>query len=336
MSVDRDAPRVAPYEPGAAGLLSLTREASMTDRIELLEAAIDGLHDGVGLFGGEGEVMFWNQAAQSITGYTAGELLGQPIPEGLEPLHECGNSREETQLPGALPESRRSVTRPRHKLGHSVPVIANKMVLVNGLGERIGAAVLFHPMESLDALPQSEQSGIPHAEGARTDLLERLQIGFDDFAREGAPLNILRISVDQAEELRKTHGAAACQAMLEKVYYALAHGLRPGEEIGYWASDGFFVIAHERNTEMLTAHAKMLAGRARTADFRWWGDRVSVTVSIGAAQIGSDPAESVTNLLRRAREAMETSIREGGNRATTASAGSHPEHAPEDSPCLPS
>ena len=28
---------------------------------------------------------------------------------------------------------------------------------------------------------------------------------------------------------------------------------------------------------------KLLAGLARTADFRWWGDRVSLTVSVGVA-----------------------------------------------------
>jgi hypothetical protein len=32
----------------------------------------------------------------------------------------------------------------------------------------------------------------------------------------------------------------------------------------------------------LAAHAQVLAGRI--SDFRWWGDRLSLTVSIGAAQ----------------------------------------------------
>lgn len=308
----------------------------MTDRMELLEATFDSLPDGVGLVSGESEVMFWNQAAQGITGYTAIELLGRPIPEGLETLLANGSSTEKLQPPGELPESCRSVARARHKLGHCVPVIANKMILMNGLGERIGAAVLFHPVDSMDALPQSERSDISCAEGARADLLERLQIDYDDFERSGAPLGILRICVDQALELRKTHGAAACQAMLEKVYHALAHGMRPGEEIGYWANDGFLVIAHERSAEMLDAHAQSLAGMARTADFRWWGDRVSITVSIGAAQVDGDAAGSLTQLLQRTREAMENSIREGGNRATTAASSSSTNHAQEDSPCLPS
>ncbi len=308
----------------------------MTDRAELLETALDSLPDGVGLLGGGDEVMFWNQAAQGITGYTTQELIGRVIPEGLAPLLDAGNSTEQAQPCGALPENHRFVAKPQHKMGHFVPVITNILALNNGLGERIGSALLFHPLESLDALPQSELSDVSFAAGTRADLLERLQIGCDDFVRSGRPIGILRVSVDQAKELRKTHGAPACDAMAKKVYYALAHGLRPGEEIGSWGSDGFLVIAHERSAEMLAAHAQRLVGLARTADFRWWGDRISLTVSIGAAQASSDPEEGPTEMLRRAREGLQASIREGGNRATTATSDSTKNCVREDSPCSPS
>ena len=280
--------------------------------------------------------MFWNQAAQCITGHAAVELLGCEIPENLAPLLATRSNMDPIQPRGALAENHRSVTKARHKLGHMVPVVASVLVLNNDLGERLGTAVLFHPVESLDALPLSERSDTAFTEAARSDLLERLQIECDDFTQGGAPLGILLVSVDQAHELLRTHGAAACHAMLEKMYYALGHGLRPGEEIGYWGGDGFLVIAHERNTEMLAAHARTLVGMARTADFRWWGDRISLTVSIGATQAACAPQEDLAQMLRRAREAMEISFREGGNRATIAARGSHRDHAQEDSPCLPS
>ncbi len=106
--------------------------------------------------------------------------------------------------------------------------------------------------------------------------------------------------------------------------------------MGYWGDDEFLIVSHERSADMLSAHAQMLAGLARTADFRWWGDRVSLTVSIGAAQAGNDAAETLTQLLKRAREAMEASSHEGGNRVTEAVSNSAASAAHEDSPCLPS
>jgi PleD family two-component response regulator len=66
-------------------------------------------------------------------------------------------------------------------------------------------------------------------------------------------------------------------------------------------------------------HAQVLAGLARTADFRWWGDRVSLTVSIGAAQ--AQIAGTLADLLEGAKAAMFSSYQSGGNRITAAPEG---------------
>jgi GGDEF domain-containing protein len=90
--------------------------------------------------------------------------------------------------------------------------------------------------------------------------------------------------------------------------------LKPAEEIGRWGDDEFLILSHERSAAMLAAHAQTLAGVARTTEFRWWGDRLSLTVSIGAAQAERD--ETLNALLERAETAMAASSRAGGNRMT--------------------
>jgi diguanylate cyclase (GGDEF)-like protein len=145
---------------------------------------------------------------------------------------------------------------------------------------------------------------------------ERLQAEFEDLVRGGPPFGVLWIVVDQAHDLRKTHGTPACAAMLEKVEHALSSGLRPSEQLGRWGEDEFLVLSHERTPEMLAAHAQKLAGLARTADFRWWGDRLSITVSMGAAQ--AEGASTLAELLERARGAMLASFDAGGNQITSA------------------
>lgn len=305
----------------------------MADRTELLEAALDSLPDGIAVLGSEDEVIFWNQAAQGITGYSAMELLAQPIPEGLAAISLEQNRNAECGLDKEQPEGRRRLVEVRHKLGHGVPVILQTLVLRDGLGERIGAARVFHPALSLDALPHSETAGEQDTEENRIEFEERLQTAWDDFARGGSPVGVLWIGVDQGEDLRRTHGASACHAMLDKVRRALTQGLRPAEEMSRWGDDEFLVVAYEHSAEMLAAHARTLAGLARTADFRWWGDRVTLTVSIGAAQASDNPAETLAQLLERARAAMITSSREGGNRATTAPGSHQAKPATENSTC---
>jgi diguanylate cyclase (GGDEF)-like protein len=184
------------------------------------------------------------------------------------------------------------------------------------MGGRIGMVVLFHPADSLDALPHGECEQGGDLKASQAALEDRLAAMFGDFTRGGPAFGVLWISVDQAAELRKTHGAKACEAMMEKVGRAMTNGLRPGEEMGRWGDDEFLILSHERTPEMLASHAQALADLARTADFRWWGDRTSLTVSIGAAQ--AEPESSLVDLLERAKDAMLTSFHAGGNQITSA------------------
>jgi diguanylate cyclase (GGDEF)-like protein len=297
----------------------------MTDRADLLEATLDSLPAGIGLLGEEGEVVFWNRAAEAITGHAGLDLVGRAVPETLKALLE-GTASPGDQEPYSGPQPGRGcLVHVLHMLGHDVPAIARTLVLRDGLGRHIGTAVVFHSAESLEALPHGETGDNEGVRASQAELEERLEDLFEDFTHGGLVFGLLWITVDQAHDLRKTHGAGACESMMEKVVRVLAQGLRPAEELGRWGDDEFLVISHERTPEMLAVHAQSLAGLARTADFRWWGDRVSLTVSIGAAQ--ADHAETLKQLLERAREAMFSSIHAGGN---------HIVLAPRGQACLPS
>jgi GGDEF domain-containing protein len=104
--------------------------------------------------------------------------------------------------------------------------------------------------------------------------------------------------------------------MLENMERTLANHMRAGEEIGRWGDSEFLAVSHEISGEVLANRAQVLAGIARTADFRWWGDRLTLTVSVGAAQ--AERGEELAEVLKRAREAMEASTRTGGNTVTLA------------------
>jgi len=278
----------------------------MLDRTELLESALDGMRDGIVLCGVGGEAAFWNQAAELVTGYPAAEVIGRAAPAGLELL-----ATESARLKHLNDGGRGALINARHKLGHEMQLIARVQVLRDGLGERIGTAIIFHPAESLDALPHGLRSD-------EVDFEEHLRNEFENCAAGGLPFGILSIKVDQAESLRKTHGAGACKAMLDKLQHALAAGLRSAEVLGQSGEDEFLIISHERTLEMFAAHARMLAGLARAADFKWWGDRVSITVSVGAVHAMQAGNENLTHLLECAKRALETSARSGGNCVTLA------------------
>lgn len=291
----------------------------MAERTEVIEAALGVFPEGVGLLDKEGRIVFWNPAAEAITGYVGMDLLSRPVPEPLEPLLLAGVRPAEEQAGSGMNAVHGSLLRFQHKLGHPVPVIARAMVLRDNMGGRIGLSVVFHPSESLDALPHGECSEGSGVEADQTEFEDRLASLFEDFQQGGESFGVLWVTVDQAHDLRKTHGVGACDAMLDKVVRALANGLRPADEMGRWGDNEYLILSHERTLEMLAAHAQTLADLAQTAEFRWWGDRVPVTVSIGAAQ--AERSGCLVDLLGRAKAAMFSSVEAGGNQITSAPGG---------------
>jgi diguanylate cyclase (GGDEF)-like protein/PAS domain S-box-containing protein len=285
----------------------------MADRAEILEVALDGIPEGIALLGSEFQILFWNRAAAAITGYASAELISRQAPESL--WMSCAWPGNEGADIGAQ-AGRGIKVHIQHKLGHDVPAIVRTLMLRDEFGGRVGTAIIFHPAESPDALPHGECEAGSSVEASQVELEERLGAMLENLVQGGESFGVLWITVDQAHELRRTHGAGACEAMLKKVEQTMANGLRPAEEMGRWGDDEFLVLSHERTPEMLAAHAQVLAGLARTADFRWWGDRVTLTVSIGAAQAEQD--ESLVELLEKAKAAMLISFDAGGNQIMSA------------------
>jgi diguanylate cyclase (GGDEF)-like protein/PAS domain S-box-containing protein len=299
--------------------------AAVADRAQLTESALDSLIQGVALADTDARIAFWNDAAEIITGFSGFETVGRGVREILDVLIVGGARQWIWHTDSDTAAEHGSVVHILHKAGHQLPVLARLLVLRDAFGERIGTAVFFHPVESIDALPHgrvNEDAGLGESP---SEMEARLAALHQDFLDSNSPLGLLWVAIDQSRELRRTHGGRACQAMLEKLERTLTAGLKPAEEILRWGDDEFLVLSHERSETMLAARARTLTGLARTTEFRWWGDRVSLTVSIGAAQ--ANRGETLTAFLERAQAAMLASVRAGGNQATT---------IPERNSCSPS
>ena len=117
----------------------------MADRSELVEAALDVYPEGLALLDMEERVVFWNRAAETMTGYPAADLLGRRIPEALEPLAQGRDYEMHTEPRNGPQPGRGSLVHAQHERGHDVPAIARRVILRDELGARIGTAAVFHP-----------------------------------------------------------------------------------------------------------------------------------------------------------------------------------------------
>jgi len=315
----------------------------MGDRVEMLAATLDLLGEGIAVLDGRSNVVFWNRAATEFTGYSSAAMLSRPCPAELYRVDARSLART-----GALAWSGDSVAgfggavagwtvapqdpaeegflltpalvTLRHRLGHTLPATLRRLPLRDADGARMGAALFFHGMEEADALPHGISGEGVGVERGQAEMEERLERAQHQWATKQVPFGLLWATVDQAAGLRKTHGKGACESMLHIVEQTLTRGLRPTEVVGRWGDDEFLVVSPERTEEMLMEHAQRLAELARTAEFRWWGDRVGLTLSLGAAHVGRGQGEDepLGGLLERARQAMQASVQAGGDHVTAA------------------
>lgn len=316
----------------------------MRDRMEMLEATLDLMDEGVAILDEQSNVLFWNKAAAVLTGHSPEEVVARRCPDGLyhvDKQHQtkavgCQQvqvadgfgwahavyasqssiSMADGEVNDADDETLRAPTlvSMSHKLGHSVPGMLRRVALRNSCGERAGAALLFYPIEEMDKLPHGETGEGADIERSQAAMEDRLEAAHHQWVTNRMPFGLLWTAVDQARSLRQTHGRDACEAMLRTIEQTLLRQMKPAEVIGRWGCNEFLVLAHERTAELLTERAQRLAGLARTADFRRWGDRVGLSVSIGSSQ--ATEGDTLQLLLHRARQGMQASEYAGGNRVT--------------------
>ena len=292
----------------------MTEEEEMLT--ELLEMALNAMEEGIAVLEGQSRVLFWNPAAAAMTGHRGADLLGRPLPNDFYTLdreRSAAQDGTEDELGQVGRTDRPALVHLKHCEGHVMPAMLRRTPLRNALGRRIGTLLRFHPVEEVDTLPHGDvdEDGSKHVEHSQAEMEDRLEEAWQEWTTRQVPFGLLWITVDQAATLRKTHGRDASEAMLEIVERTLLHALRPTEILGRWGSNEFLVLCHERTPEMLMLHARHVGGFARTSDFRWWGDRVSLTVSVGAAQARQD--KKLADLLKRAQRAMQASQLAGGN-----------------------
>lgn len=319
----------------------------MSDRLEMLETTLNLMEEGVVVLDEQSAILFWSVAAETLTGFTSDEMRSQPFSPNLYRVDSSyGGIDPEKSLEIALytasaapligfrdtdsffpdsphsedegiaDESPRQLASMFHKLGHTIPVMLRRVALRKPSGQPCGAVLFFFPVEETDALPHGERGGDHCIERIQSDMEDRLAAAHHLWITSRMPFGVLWITVDQAQSLRKTHGRDACEEMLHIIEQTLLRQMKPAEVIGRWGCNEFLILTHERTAKLLLERAERLVGLARTADFRWWGDRVGLTVSIGARQAA--PSDTLQSLLDRARQAMHTSEYAGGNHVTEA------------------
>jgi PAS domain S-box-containing protein/diguanylate cyclase (GGDEF)-like protein len=280
---------------------------------EIYRVVLESLPTGVYLVDRNRRILFWNEGAEEITGYLRQEVIGRHCHDNL--LMHCDENNDllcglacplqQTMHDG---QPREADVFLRHKDGQRVPVRVRSVPIRSEDGQITGAAECFDEREVL-APADANLTDLPD----RTATLARLAAALGEFEATQAPFGVLSIVIDDLDHLRHADGRNAVRAVLNVTARTLSRNLGTHDMLGRWSEERFVAIIANCSATTLLKSAGLWKRLVSLEGVSWWGDRLSVTLSMGGtiARAGDTPE----SLVSRAEEALQRSLLEHGDYA---------------------
>jgi diguanylate cyclase (GGDEF)-like protein/PAS domain S-box-containing protein len=299
------------------------------DDPEIYRGVLDSVDAGIYLVDCDRRILFWNAGAERITGYLRQDMLGRSCKDdflGHVDSRHAEITGDATPLAIVLREGRsiKGEISLRHKSGHRVLVRLRAAPLRGSNGKVIGAVESFQEIIPVadwnrrhDKLAEygclDSASGLLNHGMVESHLREMLAT----FAEHPIPFSILCLGIDQLDQMKTHHGPGALALVLRAVGQTLENCLRPTDFIGRWKENEFLAILSECNGNEVPSVGDRLGKMVHQSRIEWWGDMLSVTISMGAADAQS--GDTVQKMIQRAEYGLRQSIANGGNQLTRSS-----------------
>lgn len=183
-------------------------------------------------------------------------------------------------------------------------------LLVAGLRQRLLAEEELNRVDALTGLPN------------RRAFRERTEWLFSLMRREGRPITVAYVDLDNFKSVNDRHGHQEGDRALRLASEAMRKHLREGDVVARLGGDEFAVLLPNTSAEQARVALERLRSEVSKA---MQAESWPITTSIGAVTFPEPPAE-IDAALRRADERMYEAKREGKDRVTVvgwgASAGS--------------
>ena len=287
---------------------------------------IDALSDGLYITDVNRKIVFWNSAAQSITGFSAEEVIGKHCSDNiLTHIDDNGNKLCLSLCPLALAiqqdKPQETHVYLHHKNGQRVPVLVKVRPLYDNEGSIIGAVELFSDyskqkifeeklktMEQLALIDTLIQ--IPN----RRYLEQQLHAAFEQIKRYQIPFGFIFLDIDNFKTINDTYGHSVGDQVLKYVASTLQNLTRPFDTAALWGGDEFALIVYNVTISSLSELANRIRMLIENSYYIHDLKTVGVTISSGATLIRE--ADSIETLIERADRLLYTSKHSGKNYLT--------------------
>jgi len=290
----------------------------------VLEGIIDNLHDGLYFVDRNRIILFWNKAAEKITGFSAQEVVGTSCSDNiLNHVDDKGNNLCVGICPLAFTlddgKYRSAEVYLHHKNGHRIPVSVRISTLRDDNDNIIGGIELFTDMseQSANRLRVKELEKLALLDNL-TQLANRhyieneLHNRFAEKKRFDIPFGILFMDLDSFKKINDLYGHNTGDKVLRSVAKTFISNARPFDLYGRWGGEEFVGIIRNINSSDLESLGNRLRLLTEKSYIIHENEQLNVTVSIGATIVKEN--DTADSLLKRADMLMYQCKEAGGNR----------------------
>ncbi|MDO9068335.1 MAG: sensor domain-containing diguanylate cyclase [Deltaproteobacteria bacterium] len=287
---------------------------------------VDNLHDGLYFADLDRKILYWNKAAEKISGFAAEEVVGKPCSANiLTHVDADGNQLCLGLCPLAASmadrQPREAEVYMHHKDGHRIPVSVRVSALTDDKDNVIGGIELFTDITNLsgNALRVKELEKLALLDrltqlANRNYIEKEIQSRFEEKKRFNIPFGILFMDIDHFKNVNDSYGHDIGDEVLKFVSNTFVTNSRPFDSYGRWGGEEFIGIIRNVTCEGLEQIGNRLRLLVESSYILHENKQLHVTISIGATLVHDD--DTIESLVKRADILLYKSKAAGRNRLT--------------------
>ncbi|SHH35646.1 GGDEF domain-containing protein [Ferrimonas marina] len=213
-------------------------------------------------------------------------------------------SKELAQLRGMLEKREQEDQREFMKLKESMEQMRKELsAITNEASSYKEKLVEQQRLNMLDALTQ-----LPN----RAALEDRLKREYRNVRRYGSKLWVAVVDIDHFKSINDNFGHTTGDKTLQVIAMALKNALRKEEFVARYGGEEFVLLLPEVDEEHVALILNRTRERIKAIPFKFRNDRLTVTISVGAALVAGN--ETIQETFERADAALYRAKRQGRDR----------------------
>lgn len=303
-------------------MIDHTMNTNNESELVLSSDVLRGLTDGVYIVDRDRRILFWNQAAEQLTGFKAIDVVGSCCKDDIlrhvdcqgQCLCENGCLLAEVIKDGIPRDSHIFLN---HKNGHRVPVHVRGTPIFDADKKVIACVEVFSDdtqrLSMMDQLAQLENQALldpltglanhRHFDESLSKALNRYQRHNKD------PFGLILVNIDHFKKVNDFYGQDVGNKLIALVARTLCGHCRAYDTAARRGGDEFALVIEQIDETTLTAMANRMRNTINRSALEHNECHISVSVSIGLTI--AQPEDDAESILKRANERLHTA-KEGG------------------------